>query len=142
MSLAVGFAMIGSYILSSTFVPVMCVWLLKPEGERHDKPVGKVATRFENVRAWYERQLPRAVAARWLVVAGYLAASLLVLAGAWWLLGRGIFPTVDAGQFRLRMRAADGTHIVRTEQLAKQALDIVAKSWDPRACNCRWVMSA
>jgi multidrug efflux pump subunit AcrB len=40
-------------------------------------------------------------------------------------LGRGIFPSVDAGQFRLRMRAPDGTHIVRTEQLAKDALALV-----------------
>ena len=42
------------------------------------------------------------------------------------LIGRGlgprlrleIFPTVDAGQFRLRLRAPDGTHIERTEQIA------------------------
>jgi multidrug efflux pump subunit AcrB len=40
-------------------------------------------------------------------------------------LGRGIFPAVDAGQFRLRMRAADGTHIARSEQPAKQALQLV-----------------
>src|SRR5439155_21561785 len=35
LSLAVGFAMIASYLLSSTFVPVLCVWLLKsiPEVE-------------------------------------------------------------------------------------------------------------
>jgi multidrug efflux pump subunit AcrB len=131
MSLAVGFAMIGSYLLSSTFVPVMCVWLLKPEGERHAEPVRKVASMFEKVRTWYGRQLPRVVAWRWMLVAGYLVASLLILVGAWWLLGRGIFPTVDAGQFRLRMRAADGTHIVRTEQLAKQALDIVAQELGP-----------
>ncbi len=29
LALAVGLAMIGSYLLSSTFVPVMCVWLLR-----------------------------------------------------------------------------------------------------------------
>ena len=41
------------------------------------------------------------------------------------LLGRDIFPVVDAGQFRLRMRAPDGTHIARTEQYAKQALQLI-----------------
>ena len=40
-------------------------------------------------------------------------------------LGRDIFPVVDAGQFRLRMRAPDGTHIARTEQYAKQALQLI-----------------
>ncbi|HEX7447305.1 MAG TPA: efflux RND transporter permease subunit, partial [Pirellulales bacterium] len=31
LSLAVGFAMIAAYYLSSTFVPIMAVWLLKPQ---------------------------------------------------------------------------------------------------------------
>ena len=30
LSLAVGFAMIAAYFLSSTFVPVLAVWLLRP----------------------------------------------------------------------------------------------------------------
>ncbi|HTU21658.1 MAG TPA: efflux RND transporter permease subunit, partial [Gemmataceae bacterium] len=34
LSLAVGFAMVASYILSSTFVPVVSVWLLRGHGER------------------------------------------------------------------------------------------------------------
>src|SRR4029077_12816183 len=33
LTLAVGFAMISSYMLSSTFVPIMCVSLLKHKGE-------------------------------------------------------------------------------------------------------------
>src|SRR5262249_5055380 len=36
LSLAVGFAMIGSYILSSTFVPVLSVWLLRHQKIAHD----------------------------------------------------------------------------------------------------------
>ena len=35
LALAVGFAMISSYLLSSTLVPVVCVWLLKHHGQ-HD----------------------------------------------------------------------------------------------------------
>ena len=31
LSLAVGFAMIASYMLSSTFVPVLSVWLLRSQ---------------------------------------------------------------------------------------------------------------
>src|ERR1700691_86167 len=40
LSLAVGFSMIASYFLSSTFVPVICVWLLKQHShqEQHIAP--------------------------------------------------------------------------------------------------------
>ena len=127
MSLAVGFAMIASYLLSSTFVPVMCVWLLKPEAEHASVETDEAGnSAFVRLRNRYEALLPRIIGLRWLVVSGYLAMTLLIIVAAWSLLGRGIFPTVDAGQFRLRMRAADGTHIAKTEQLAKQALDIMA----------------
>src|SRR5205807_2058919 len=36
LSLAVGFAMISSYLLSSTVVPVLSVWLLKHNGKRDE----------------------------------------------------------------------------------------------------------
>ena len=48
-------------------------------------------------------------------------------------MGRGIFPVVDAGQFRLRMRAADGTHIARTEQFAKQVLQLIDQELGPES---------
>jgi multidrug efflux pump subunit AcrB len=118
LSLAVGFAMIASYILSSTFVPVMCVWLLKHE------PAKDVArtTPFDRLRGRYEQLVTRSIKLRGVLVAAYIvvAAAVILLLGS--RIGRDVFPTVDAGQFRLRMRAADGTHIARTEQLAKEAL--------------------
>ena len=47
LSLAVGFAMITSYLLSSTFVPVLSVWLLRQEDRetrrQGDKETGKPA---------------------------------------------------------------------------------------------------
>ena len=39
LTLAVGFAMISSYLLSSTLVPILCVYLLKHKGE-HAKKTG------------------------------------------------------------------------------------------------------
>jgi multidrug efflux pump subunit AcrB len=43
LSLAVGLAMFSSYILSGTFVPVMCAWLLKAHAGPHGEPGGTVA---------------------------------------------------------------------------------------------------
>lgn len=37
LALAVGFSMVGSYLLSSTFVPVLAVWMLRSTGT-HEKP--------------------------------------------------------------------------------------------------------
>jgi multidrug efflux pump subunit AcrB len=116
LSLSVGFAMMGSYILSSSFVPVLSVWLMKHQ--RHDQG----ESFFDRLRGTYESVLARLVHARWLVIGVYLAGSAAVIGVLGPQLGRGIFPVVDAGQFRLRMRAPDGTHIERTEQLAKEAL--------------------
>ena len=128
LALAVGFSMIASYILSSTFVPVASVWLLRNYHPHHETAGGRPRrTLFDRFRGGYEWTLAKIVAVRWLLVPVYLAATIAVI----WLLGtqlgREIFPVVDSGQFRLRLRAPDGTHIVRTEQIAKQALDLIAK---------------
>jgi multidrug efflux pump subunit AcrB len=122
LSLAVGFAMIASYILSSTFVPVMSVWLMKHNAEHSSR-----RTLFDRMRSGYEVLLRGFVRVRWLVLIVYLVACFSVVGLLGPQLGRGIFPVVDAGQFRLRMRAPDGTHIEKTEQLAKQALDLIAQ---------------
>ncbi|XZE20720.1 efflux RND transporter permease subunit [Pirellulaceae bacterium SH449] len=121
LSLAVGFSMIASYFLSSTFVPVMSVWLLKSGHEHsHDSK-----TFFDRFRAGYERVLSSFVSMRWLIVPAYLVSCVAIVALVAPQLGRGVFPVVDAGQFRLRMRAPDGTHIEKSEALAKQALRII-----------------
>jgi multidrug efflux pump subunit AcrB len=123
LSLAVGFAMIASYILSSTFVPVVSTWLLRHQHEQHGK--SHFEQRFAQLRERYQQWVSGAVAHRRLLIAVYLSgsAALILILGS--LLGVEIFPTIDSGEFRLRMRAADGTHIDRTEQLALEALDTV-----------------
>jgi multidrug efflux pump subunit AcrB len=124
LSLAVGFAMVASYLLSSTFVPVMCVWLLRPH---HGAQGSGEPSRFDRLQRRYERLVTRLVRRRGTLTLAYLAVAVAVIALVGSQLGRGIFPVVDAGQFRLRMRAPDGTHINRTEELAQQSLKLVEK---------------
>jgi multidrug efflux pump subunit AcrB len=121
LSLAVGFSMFASYILSSTFVPVLCVWLLKHQGHDGEPKV----TLFDRLRQGYQAILKPLVRGRWAVIALYLIASFVAIAGAGLELGRDIFPAVNAGQFRLRLRAPDGTHIGRSEEYAKSALQLI-----------------
>ncbi|MFM8326719.1 MAG: efflux RND transporter permease subunit, partial [Pirellulaceae bacterium] len=121
LSLAVGFAMIASYFLSSTLVPVMAVWFLKSDPHSMHQ-----AQWMDRLRRAYERLLGWMIPFRWLLIPVYLGSCIGLCLWHAPHLGRDIFPVVDAGQFRLRMRAKDGTHIAKTEALAKEALAAVA----------------
>lgn len=116
LSLAVGFAMVSSYLLSSTLVPVLSVWLMKT-GAAHETeaPTG----------GWYRGYAEAVVMARWLVVPLYLAGAALIV----WLflpaLGRELFPPADTNQYQIRLRAKAGTRIERTELVTLKALDVV-----------------
>ena len=119
LSLAVGFAMIASYILSSTFVPVLCVWILKLPSQHATAPVPNLVHRL------YDRAVARIIALRWFAVPVYLLLAGLGIAILSQSLGTAVFPKTDQGQFLLRMRAPTGTRIERTEELAQEALRII-----------------
>ena len=55
-------------------------------------------------------------------MAAYLAVSVAIIWGLGSRLGTEIFPTIDTGQFRLRIRAPAGTDIDHTEQIVLKAL--------------------
>ncbi|MEX2175525.1 MAG: efflux RND transporter permease subunit, partial [Pirellulaceae bacterium] len=127
LALAVGFAMIASYILSSTFVPVASIWLLRHAAHHADSRT----TWFDRFRGGYESLVARVVAFRWVLAPAYLAVCALAIALIGPQLGREIFPVVDTSAFRLRMRAPDGTHIAKSEETAKRALDLIAQEVGP-----------
>ena len=122
MALAVGFAMIASYLLSSTLVPILSVWFLrKHAGAVHE------ASYFSKLQNAYAAIARGVVAARWPLAVVYLA----VCGGIIWTiggkLGTEIFPKTDNGQFALRLRAPSGTRVDLTEALAKQVLTIIGR---------------
>src|SRR5437870_2825255 len=128
MSLAVGFSMVASYILSSTFVPVMSSWLLRhyhPEAHRSSRWFSMA--RLQDAYAWV---LGGVLRVRWLLLLAYLAVPVLLVVW-WWIghagLGTEIFPKVDSGQFQLRVRAPDGSALEATEALAKDLLEEIAR---------------
>jgi multidrug efflux pump subunit AcrB len=127
LALAVGFSMVTSYLLSSTFVPVTSVYLLR----HHAPPAEAAAGRFSFVRlrSAHAALLNRLAPWRWAVLGGYAClAGVLVL---WWLAGHAgagteIFPNVESSQLQLRLKAPTGTHYERTEELTKKAFDVIA----------------
>ena len=121
LSLAVGFAMAASYLLSSTLVPVLSTWILRehtPEAE--DAP-----SLLHRVRETLGRILNRLFAIRGLTVAAYVLVSVLVVAFLGPYLGREIFPRVSSGQLFLRFRAPVGTRVETTERLTLGVLDAI-----------------
>ena len=122
MALAVGFSMIASYLLSSTLVPILSVWLLRGHSaEIHD------ASFFASLQRGYAGFLRGVVALRWPLAIIYLAAcgAIIWVFGA--RLGTEIFPKTDNGQFALRLRAPSGTRVDLTEALSKKVLDLIAR---------------
>jgi multidrug efflux pump subunit AcrB len=125
LSLAVGFAMLASYFLSNTLVPVLSVWLL-----RHQR-IHDGESFFNRAQRRYGDLLGRLMRLRWAVFGVYLvtAGAVIFLIGRH--LGNGIFPNVDTGMFQLRLRAPAGTRVERTEVIAQKALDVIRDEAGP-----------
>lgn len=119
LSLAVGFSMVASFILSSTLLPVLAIWFL-PREQAHAG-----AGFFERLRDGYLGVVDRVLPARRTVVLGGLAAAALALALLYPRLGQEIFPPADNGQLQLRLRAPAGTRLDSTEKLALRALEAI-----------------
>ncbi|WP_345537754.1 efflux RND transporter permease subunit [Variovorax defluvii] len=126
---AVVFAMLASYILSRTLVPTLVMLLMggahanAAAAEARPSPLQRLYRafdrRFERVRRAYTLVLSALLSKRAGFIAMFLGFCLLscLLYPA---LGRDFFPTVDAGQIRLHMRAPTGTRIEETARLADE----------------------
>ena len=123
LSLAVGFAMAASYLLSSTLVPVLSNWLMRKNAATtdHSEPPDK----FAPFRERYHRALSRAMQFPVLLLIGYAVVALLVIGLIAPRIPRELFPSSASTQFRLRIDAPDGTRVAVTEELVRRVLDTV-----------------
>ena len=127
---AVVFAMLASYFLSRTIVPTMAKYLLRADKtkEARDAPSRNPLVRlqkrfeqaFERFRQSYRRLLEICLHHRRVFLIAFFASCLasLVILIPW--LGRDFFPSVDAGSFKLHMRAPTGMRIEETANLCDQ----------------------
>jgi len=131
MAEAVVFAMLASYLLSRTLVPTLAkYWLQRHDAHAAALPRGapqRLQRRFEQwfteVRNGYHALLERALASGSRFALPFLAAmaatALLAFPFGHYLpgLGQDFFPSVDAGQIKLHLRAATGIRIDETATL-------------------------
>ncbi len=154
MALAVVFAMLTSYFLSRTLVPTMVLYLLPKEAEaeargdnehaanaphptglaglwtfvRHPSTFHHAFNRaFDRMRRIYERFLGWALNHRLVAVTVLLGFALASL-GLFLRTGRDFFPSVDAGQFRMHVRAPAGTRVEETERIFGEVEDAIRET--------------
>ena len=131
---AVVFAMLASYLLSRTLIPTLVMWFYRNTQLYHPRettariprwrrPLAAIQDRFEEgfefFRHGYRRMLTVVLHHR----GAFNGLFLLFCAGTALLvpqLGQDFFPAVDAGQFRLHLRARTGTRIEETAKLVDQ----------------------
>ena len=75
---------------------------------------------FEHMREGYRHLLDRVLHLRWIFVIVFLTFCLASVLALVPFLGEDFFPTVDAGEFKLHIRAKTGTRIEETAKLCDQ----------------------
>ncbi|MFM0325046.1 efflux RND transporter permease subunit [Caballeronia glebae] len=129
---AVVFAMLASYILSRTLVPTLAMLLMghahAPDAKARPNLFMRLHRRFdrgfERMRGAYIVILSRLLVKRRMFASLFLGFCLLS-AGLVFALGEDFFPSVDAGDIRLHMRAPTGTRIEETARLADEVEKVV-----------------
>ena len=154
LTLAVGFAMLCSLVLSYTFVPSLCSALLRGHGQHghghehehrrgqglpHETvaPVGffgRVYARIDGGLRWVTGRY--AVALHWSLgrrlpvlggIALAFAGSLLLLS----FIGQEYFPQVDAGQISVQVRAPSHLRLDATERRVAEVERVIAEAVPP-----------
>jgi len=152
LSLSIGFAMIVSYILAQSLVPILSNWLLKEEkfAYHHGKPhahagltfnelerdevaehLEKETTepekndRFERIKIAFLHRLEKMMPHRKRNVILYLV-TVFVLTGIGFVwIGKDLLPKTNNGQYQVRLKLPDGTRLERTEAMVTDVLQIL-----------------
>jgi len=152
LSMAIGFAMIVSFLASQTLVPVISVWLLKAEkfqghqkgaqshavmaldkkeeaeGEQHRAeeaahPQGN--SFFDRLKLQLLSRLTKWMPWRKLIVPIYLVLAFGGAIFCYMIIGKDLLPKTNTGQLQLRVREPDGTRLEVTEKTTKGVLAII-----------------
>ncbi len=120
MAQTVIFAIIGAFLLSTTYVPMMASWLLKP-GIR----TWSAADRVMQLLTWMYVPIRRlALRFRWLTIVstGFVFVIAVV---AFLKMGGEFLPQLDEGDFAIEMRLMTGSSLNETIATAQKAASIL-----------------
>jgi RND family efflux transporter MFP subunit len=152
LSLSIGFAMIISYFLAQSLVPILSNWLLKEEkykykhGQYHahagealnDLEIEQVAMHanqdnshpeendlFEKIKVSFTKVLNKMLPQRKTIVLLYLFVVLGSVIVCMNVIGRDMMPRANTGQFQIRLKEPDGTRLETTEAALKTLLKVI-----------------
>lgn len=121
LTIAVGFAMLTSFILSRTFVPMACARFL-PNDHQSNQLLDRITKPFQSIltaiSGAYSNLLDWSLRYRWTTIV-FVLLLLGSSAGLLDKIGKEFFPKVDSGQITVRMRAASSSKLDATEQRVK-----------------------
>ncbi|OJV56373.1 MAG: acriflavine resistance protein B [Bacteroidetes bacterium 43-16] len=121
MAQTVAFALIGAFILSLTYVPMMSALLLSRKKKAKANISDRVMAKVERIHQQY---LIRALKFRKIVI----ATVIVLFLGAVFVLtklGGEFIPTLEEGDFAVEMRILQGSNINKTIEVTNQAASIL-----------------
>ena len=127
LSLSVGLAMIASFLLSQTLVPVFANWIMKEFNPSTGKARLSTFNKFRNRYIDFTRRL---IKFKSIISLVFITMSLLFLFLTFHSIGTDVFPKTDAGQAQVRLRLPTGTRLERTEEATQQLLELANKITD------------
>jgi multidrug efflux pump subunit AcrB len=124
LALAVGLAMVASYLMTSTLVPILAAWLLRGQAvHAEERGWGVLAA----VGRMQERVAGRLIGRPGLAVFACVGVFAVMIATVGGSLPRELFPLVNADKFQLRVRGPAGLQLERTEALCREVLSTIAE---------------
>lgn len=129
LSMAVGFAMIASFVFSQTFVPVMANWLMKHQDKKQKRDTGGriIPGRFDRFRQRYLFCIRKFQKKPYRILAGYGIAVILILIAGFRMIGTDILPAGKAADLQIRMAGPEGDRIEKTEQYLHRLTEIISE---------------
>jgi multidrug efflux pump subunit AcrB len=137
ISLAVGFSILVSYILSQTLVPILSNWWLKDHHNQKasahpeiDSEPGTPAF-MDRVKDSYVSMLNKLIKIRRSVILIYIGVCMAVVGVGFMLIGQDMMPRQDRSrQFQVRLVGPQGLRVERMEDRVKLVLAEIAKLVD------------
>lgn len=131
LTITIAVALFGSFFVSRTVTPLMCLNFLPPE-KHLDRSSTKISDRIrvrahdmlEAIDRWYEKQLQRTLRHRRAVIlsiAAIGAVSFVLIK----FIGTEFFPEQDEGQFAITVKLPVGSRVEETERVCRQIEDVL-----------------
>lgn len=125
MAQTVAFALIGAFLLSLTYIPMMSALVLSRKKKMKDTVSDKVMAKVENS---HQKLLIQALKFKKTII----VTVLILFAGAVFVLskmGGEFIPSLEEGDFAVEMRILQGSNIEETKKVTTQASHILMKQF-------------